>query len=301
MVDGFTDFTRPQHEILETIAGRSTHYRFPCRAVKRAGTVRVVRQAQRHPPGTRATIAEPSGPVARPPRASGLASPGACRRRAVQKPTPGPPRRRGNGHRSQRGGARNRRDLSRRAADQAIARRRRWPRPRLAPARDLAMRSPSGLVPLLREAFDEIGIPTRSKMATPWPSAPSRRLVAVVRLHVEDWPFRGLLHVLGNNYFRPKWDRWCDSANIEGADRTIPAGCRFRGPRGPVDGDLRGRRSAARARGCRAIEASPTSPPDARNSERLAAAYDRLPRRAMPVAGSVCGPPWPTNWGSRAM
>jgi ATP-dependent helicase/DNAse subunit B len=62
---------------------------------------------------------------------------------------------------------------------------------------------------LVREVFGQFGIPfailaSPSLDATPLTSA----LVAWLRLDVEGWPFRRVLEVLGHNYFRPAWPQW---------------------------------------------------------------------------------------------
>ncbi|HEY4313722.1 MAG TPA: PD-(D/E)XK nuclease family protein [Pirellulales bacterium] len=144
----------------------------------------------------------------------------------------------------------------------------------------VVMRSPGALSTLLREVFDELGVPYALEQGTPLTQSPIlAALIAVFRLHVEDWPFRGLLHLLGNNYFRPAWDIWSPGASVIRADRTIRSLQVARGRKALLtavrratsiadlnDFDARRRRDDARQ----------TFP----ILERLAAAFDHLPARA---------------------
>ncbi|MEX0977716.1 MAG: hypothetical protein WDZ48_02625, partial [Pirellulales bacterium] len=73
----------------------------------------------------------------------------------------------------------------------------------------VVFRSLAETAPLVREIFAQFGIPSAVHAAPPLASAAiTRALVAWVRLAVEDWPFRRVLAVLADNYFRPRWTQW---------------------------------------------------------------------------------------------
>ncbi|HEV3138461.1 MAG TPA: UvrD-helicase domain-containing protein, partial [Pirellulales bacterium] len=62
---------------------------------------------------------------------------------------------------------------------------------------------------LVREVFGEYGIPVAVGTRLPLERAPIlAALSAWLRLDVEGWPFRQLLGVLVHNYFRPAWTCW---------------------------------------------------------------------------------------------
>ena len=75
---------------------------------------------------------------------------------------------------------------------------------------------------LVREVFSELGIPLAIE------SQPSLdraslvgALVSLLRLHVQDWPFRELLTLFGNNYFRPKWPAWEKGRAVIAAEHLV--------------------------------------------------------------------------------
>lgn len=75
---------------------------------------------------------------------------------------------------------------------------------------------------LIRSVFGELGIPFALESGQALDRAPAlAALRDLVRLDVEDWPFRGLLAVLGNNYFCPEWPEWRGGRAGRDAERTI--------------------------------------------------------------------------------
>jgi ATP-dependent helicase/DNAse subunit B len=59
---------------------------------------------------------------------------------------------------------------------------------------------------LVNEVFDELGLPYVSETGPALEELPAlRRLVGLIHLAIEDWPFRRLISVLGSNDFRPDW------------------------------------------------------------------------------------------------
>ncbi|HZZ70624.1 MAG TPA: PD-(D/E)XK nuclease family protein [Pirellulales bacterium] len=70
----------------------------------------------------------------------------------------------------------------------------------------VVFRQVAEVAPLIRETFGELGIPFaldhREKLQT---SAPLRLLANLIELHLADWPFRALLAVLSHASFQPSW------------------------------------------------------------------------------------------------
>ncbi|MGA2062631.1 MAG: PD-(D/E)XK nuclease family protein [Thermoguttaceae bacterium] len=59
---------------------------------------------------------------------------------------------------------------------------------------------------LAAEVFDRLGIPAAWEIGQTLDRIPvMRALKSLLQLDLEDWPFRGLLAVFGNNYFQPDW------------------------------------------------------------------------------------------------
>jgi ATP-dependent helicase/nuclease subunit B len=145
----------------------------------------------------------------------------------------------------------------------------------------VVLRSSAASATLVREAFDDLGLPYALDQGRPLAEAPiAAALVSMVRLHVEDWPFRRLLGLLASNYFSPDWPQWRAGGVAATADKTI--------------------RSLQIARGQSALIAAlerinkePTEPADPKSAaqhaaaretlalvRRLAEAFGRLPERA---------------------
>jgi ATP-dependent helicase/DNAse subunit B len=73
----------------------------------------------------------------------------------------------------------------------------------------VVFRSTTDVAALVTEVFCEFGIPTSVEASIPLGRAPIfAALRAVLQLRVGDWPFRGLLTVLGHNYLQPQWPQW---------------------------------------------------------------------------------------------
>jgi len=76
--------------------------------------------------------------------------------------------------------------------------------------------------PLVGEVFDELGIPYTLETGQPLDRSPAlAALVALLQLDADDWPFGGLLSVLGSNYFRPPWCEWEEGDLRIAVERTI--------------------------------------------------------------------------------
>ncbi len=86
----------------------------------------------------------------------------------------------------------------------------------------VVFRSPEACDELLREVFSRTGIPFSIEVGRPLArSRVLRALVDLLRLHVEDWPFRRLLAVLGSNFFHPAWPQWQGETTRLAAERVI--------------------------------------------------------------------------------
>jgi ATP-dependent helicase/DNAse subunit B len=86
----------------------------------------------------------------------------------------------------------------------------------------VVFRSPDDVDDLVREVFGKLGIPVALESGQPLARSPAlAALVALVRLDVDDWPFRDLLALLNNNYFQPDWPEWKGGAAAAAAERAI--------------------------------------------------------------------------------
>ena len=75
---------------------------------------------------------------------------------------------------------------------------------------------------LVREVFDELGLPTAIETGEALDFSPAlAALVNLLQLDSEDWPFRRLLAVLGSSYFRPAWPEWDRGRGLAVAERVI--------------------------------------------------------------------------------
>ncbi|MCC7086504.1 MAG: PD-(D/E)XK nuclease family protein [Pirellulales bacterium] len=91
-------------------------------------------------------------------------------------------------------------------------------------AQDIAVvfRSLDGISNLVAEVFNEYGIPIAIESAAPLRYSPVlTALVNLLRLQAEDWPFRQLLTVIANNYFQPSWKEWQEGAAGVAAEWAI--------------------------------------------------------------------------------
>jgi ATP-dependent helicase/DNAse subunit B len=76
--------------------------------------------------------------------------------------------------------------------------------------------------PLVREVFDKLGIPVALESGQALErSTALTALAGLLRLDLEDWPFRGLLALLSNNYFQPEWPECQEGLAVVAAERAI--------------------------------------------------------------------------------
>ena len=299
VADGFTDFTRTQHEILEILAGRADEMfvTLPLEAEPRrddlfAKPLKTLGELRRRHPGATveqlARTTEPDWPalahlertVFENPRRSGAGG-------STSFPSPF-----GRGAGGE-GNADDDRNPSQSALTLTLSQRERGlsqsPALRieiLAAARRLGeiemigrrikrllvdgearpgeiavvFRSPQDSAELVDEVFGRLGVPIKQESGKTLDHSPAlRALVALLRLDLDDWPFDRLLAVLGSNYFQPAWPEWREAGST--VERTI------RGLQVP-----RGRESLIEQLGDDGCASNV--------ARRLAAAFDALPQRA---------------------
>ncbi len=78
-------------------------------------------------------------------------------------------------------------------------------------ARDIvvAFRPLADYAPLVREIFSAAGIPFHCDAPEPLNQQPViKALLSVLQLELEDWPFERLYALLNNGWFRPRWPGW---------------------------------------------------------------------------------------------
>lgn len=76
--------------------------------------------------------------------------------------------------------------------------------------------------PLIREVFTRLGVPVAlESRPTLDRSTALAALVGLVRLDLDDWPFRRLLAVLTSSYFRPQWPAWQEGRAAVAVERII--------------------------------------------------------------------------------
>jgi ATP-dependent helicase/nuclease subunit B len=86
----------------------------------------------------------------------------------------------------------------------------------------VVFRSPEDAGSLVGEVFGALGIPFALETGHPLDRSPVlTALVGLLRLDLEDWPFAQLLQVLGSNYFQPGWPEWQEGSTAAGAEQTI--------------------------------------------------------------------------------
>jgi len=86
----------------------------------------------------------------------------------------------------------------------------------------VVFRWPQDSCSLLAEVFGGLGIPVALEMGQTLDRLPAlRALAALLRLEVEDWPCGALLAVLGNNYFQPDWREWHDGRAAAAAEQAV--------------------------------------------------------------------------------
>ena len=95
---------------------------------------------------------------------------------------------------------------------------------RPVPPDDIAVvfRSLRGSASLVREVFTDLGIPFSLEAAPTLAEVPvCRAFTRVLSLAADDWPFRQVLAVLGNNYIRPRWEEWADGRGPIEAEKLV--------------------------------------------------------------------------------
>jgi ATP-dependent helicase/DNAse subunit B len=153
---------------------------------------------------------------------------------------------------------------------------------RPVPPGDVAvvLRSPADAADLVREVFCRLGLPVVIESGQALDSSPAlAALVSLVRLDVEDWPFRQLLSVLLGNYFRPDWPEWEEGRVRLAVERAV-RGLQVPGGRDRLIQELertcRLSEPAEESQDQRSLRAKAALPPILRLRETL----DRLPRQA---------------------
>ena len=151
----------------------------------------------------------------------------------------------------------------------------------------VVFRQPEDVGGLTAEVFAAFGIPAAMELGQPLSRCPAIvALAGLLRLDADDWPMGRLLAVLGSNYFRPDWPEWLSGQSRGPAERAIRRLQIPRGRRALLD-RLEDRPSAGRlgATGVSPVfpESTgkmPVPPIAAAVLHRLAAALDALPERA---------------------
>jgi ATP-dependent helicase/nuclease subunit B len=138
----------------------------------------------------------------------------------------------------------------------------------------VVLRSPAAVASLVAEVFDDLGLPYLLADGRALSQAPAlAALVNLVRLHVDDWPYRELTTLLAHNYFQPDWPQWRQGQAWSTADGVI------RGLQVPY-----GRAALLAAVERDAQSTDPKTSAAAKTTlkllERLSEAFDRLPTEA---------------------
>ncbi len=158
----------------------------------------------------------------------------------------------------------------------------------------VVFRSADSLVPLLREKFVRYGLPTAFEPGLRLDQSPAlTALTALMELDRDDWPFRKLLGVVSSNFFSPSWPEWRVPGALEAVERTIR--------HLQISGGRQALLTAVERLAASADVALDVDDPEAEVVERrnlvraearlalpilqrLAAAFDALPQRASAVA-----------------
>ncbi|OHB85286.1 MAG: hypothetical protein A2V98_08420 [Planctomycetes bacterium RBG_16_64_12] len=287
VVDGFADFTPPQHEILQILAGwvERLLLTLPLEAEPRrtdlfSKPLRTLEELRRRHPGLIEEDvprpAKPAWPAMAHLEASLFADPRQARpaRATTGLEILAASRQLGE---IERIGSRVKRLLTT-GSEQTGGR----------PARPcevaVVFRSVAEVDLLVREVFGKLGIPVAVESSPSLDrSTALAALAGLITLDVEDWPFRRLLAVLSNNYFQPNWPEWQDGLAAVAAERAVR---RLQIPRGRQRLLAELRRQAERPT---AGHEAPSGHAEERARQaqlalalfaRLQEALDRLPRRA---------------------
>ncbi len=152
----------------------------------------------------------------------------------------------------------------------------------------VVLRSLSDAGSLFGEVFGRLGIPVFLEQGQTLDRSPAlRALVRLLQLDLNDWPLGELLSLVGSNYFRPEWSAWQGGKAAAEVDQTIR---RLQIPRGR-DRLLAALRQptgdSTIAEGVQ--DSGPQRPNDEKITaktmgsllERLALVFDKLPQKAI--------------------
>lgn len=206
-VDGFTGFTRTQHEILQALAGhvaelwialpdeagddRAELFSRPRDTLEKLRPLQPRRELLASAIGRSAGLAHVERQLFRRPRAISQAS-DADGLQLIEAP-----------------GTQGETRLVARAIKQLLL--------EGVTARNIAvtLRDVSPYADLVREIFGEYGIPVDMEGAEPLSRDPAvAALLRALRLPEEDWPFAGVTALLRSNYFRPDWPETKDDPTV---------------------------------------------------------------------------------------
>lgn len=86
----------------------------------------------------------------------------------------------------------------------------------------VVFRSLRGADSLVREVFSDLGIPYSLETSPTLDTVPvCRAFTSLLSLAANNWPFRQVLAVLGNNYIQPDWPEWADGHGPECAGQLV--------------------------------------------------------------------------------
>jgi ATP-dependent helicase/DNAse subunit B len=86
----------------------------------------------------------------------------------------------------------------------------------------VVFRSPQAVDGLVGEVFGRLSVPVMFESGETLDRSPAlRALVAIAQLDLDDWPFAQLLTLLGSNYFQPTWREWQEGRAAVHVERTI--------------------------------------------------------------------------------
>jgi ATP-dependent helicase/DNAse subunit B len=86
----------------------------------------------------------------------------------------------------------------------------------------VVFRSPQTVGGLAGEVFGRFGLPVSFESGEALDRSPAlRALAALAKLDRDDWPFGQLLTVIGSNYFQPGWPEWREGRAAVHVERTI--------------------------------------------------------------------------------
>ena len=86
----------------------------------------------------------------------------------------------------------------------------------------VVFRSLGDVAPLVRETFTELGLPFAIEASQTLDQAPIvKALASLLRLELDDWPFRQVLALWSNNYFRPELPEWNEMPTRTAVERLV--------------------------------------------------------------------------------